>query len=328
MTRTLSHLRAAPILFAGALLALSILTPSLSTGDTEPPPPPPGSSEITGWLWSDTVGWISANCSNDSSCATVSYKLEVASDGTVSGYAWSEHIGWISANASDLSGCPSSPCSATLTGGNLTGWFKALAGGTSQSGGWDGFISLSGSGYGVTVSGNAFSGYAWGSTVVGWVDFSQADLAPPPAPLCADTAGYFCSGVTRMYRNENCAESTVKVCSYACSPAACVPPPAPQAVSFGDFSGHLQVQPSLVIPGATVRVYWNLTNVTASSCSVTGTNGDSWTGLASSGADGVPSSPILEQTIYTLSCNSLPEAYPPSITETETVNIIPIFQEL
>lgn len=316
------------IIAIGLVTALSVLLPSRSQGQIVPPPPPPGPSEITGYLWSDTVGWISANCSNDSSCAVVDYNLEVGTDGTVSGYAWSEHIGWVSAESSDVSGCPSSPCTPTLISGNLTGWFRALAGGTAQSGGWDGFISLSGASYGVTESGNNFAGYAWGSDVVGWVDFSQADLAPPPAPLCADTAGNFCSGTTRMYRDENCAESTLEVCSYACSPAACVPPPAPQAVSFGDFSGHLQVQPSLVIPGTSVRVYWNLTNVVVSSCSVTGSNGDSWAGLANSGTDGVVSSPIIEQTTYTLSCNSLPEAYPPSIAETETVNIIPIFQEL
>lgn len=46
-------------------------------------------------------------------------------------------------------------------------------------GGWDGWISLSGTGYGVTFnkSTGAFSGYAWGgSDVLGWINFSQVSM--------------------------------------------------------------------------------------------------------------------------------------------------------
>lgn len=53
-----------------------------------------------------------------------------------------------------------------------------------QAGGWDGWISLSGSspGYGPTKSGSIFSGYAWGSDVLGWLDFSQVlyGVSTPP----------------------------------------------------------------------------------------------------------------------------------------------------
>lgn len=123
------------------------------------------SGSISGYSWSETIGWISWDGSN--------YGIDVASDGTLSGYGWSENIGWVSANSSDLSGCPSSPCSASIDGdGNLSGWMKAIAGG---SDGWDGFISLSGSNYGPEADGSGnFSGYAWGSDVVGWLDFSYA----------------------------------------------------------------------------------------------------------------------------------------------------------
>src|SRR5712691_11367984 len=71
----------------------------------------------------------------------------------ISGYAWSDNVGWVSANASDLSGCPESPCSARLQEGELRGWLKALSANGSQNGGWDGFISLSGPGYGVSSAG-------------------------------------------------------------------------------------------------------------------------------------------------------------------------------
>lgn len=137
-------------------------------------------SSITGYAWSDTVGWLSFNGSG--------YGLSVNSSGVISGYAWSDNIGWVSANSSDLSGCPSSPCTATIdSGGNFDGWLRAIEGGAAQSGGWDGFISLSGSGYGpARQSGGNITGYAWGSDVVGWLNFAYATtdyLAEPTADL-------------------------------------------------------------------------------------------------------------------------------------------------
>lgn len=134
------------------------------------------SGSITGYAWSDTIGWISMNGSG--------YGLSVSGTGVVSGYAWSDNIGWISANSSNLSGCPSAPCTATIDDtGKLKGWLRAL----SNGGGWDGFISLSGSNYGpVRQSSGAFSGYAWGDMVVGWLNFSYAStdyVAEPTAEV-------------------------------------------------------------------------------------------------------------------------------------------------
>ncbi len=135
---------------------------------------------MTGYAWSDTIGWLSLNGG--------SYGISVSGSGTLSGYAWSDNIGWVSANSSDLAGCPSAPCSASIDeNGNLTGWLKVVSGGSSQSGGWDGFISLSGSGYGPSRQANGnFSGYVWGDINVGWVDFKYAStdyLAEPVADL-------------------------------------------------------------------------------------------------------------------------------------------------
>ena len=139
-----------------------------------------GGGTISGYAWSETIGWISFSGSG--------YGMSVNSSGVVSGYAWSPNIGWISANSTHLSGCPSSPCTATIDGdGALQGWMRAIAGGTSQSGNWDGFIRLSGSNYGpVRQSNSYFSGYSWGSDVVGWVDFRYAStdfIAAPSADL-------------------------------------------------------------------------------------------------------------------------------------------------
>lgn len=133
---------------------------------------------LLGYAWSDNIGWISLNyCSDTNSCGTVSYAISVdPANGNLSGYAWSDNIGWVSAN--DFSGCPSTPCppNLNLQTGVMTGWLRALA----NDGGWDGWISLKGSGYGVTKSGTAFSGFAWGSDVIGWLDFSYASA---PASL-------------------------------------------------------------------------------------------------------------------------------------------------
>jgi hypothetical protein len=77
----------------------------------------------------------------------------------------------------------------------------------------------------------------------------------------------------------------------------------------------------MVARGETVQAYWNMTNVTT--CSVTGSNGDHWTGL-SSGTSGRTSGVITQQTIYTLSCAALDNS---TYTETAIVNLLPIFQE-
>ena len=75
------------------------------------------------------------------------------------------------------------------------------------------------------------------------------------------------------------------------------------------------------IKGNTVKVYWNIANVSA--CTVTGTNGDSWTG-ATSGTTGKTSSAINQQTKYTLSCTALDSS---PYQESTTVNLVPAYQE-
>lgn len=137
------------------------------------------SQNLTGWAWSSNIGWVSFNCLNENSCSTVQYNVSKDSSGLLSGYAWSSNIGWISFNQGELSGCPSSPCTASVNQSTklLEGWTKALS---ADNNGWDGWISLSGSGgfgsYGPVLDDNnpensVFEGYAWGSDVVGWLKF-------------------------------------------------------------------------------------------------------------------------------------------------------------
>ncbi len=281
------------------------------------------SVSILGYAWSDTIGWIDLNCANTDVCATRNFGLSIASDGTISGYAWSDTIGWISANASDLTGCPSGTCAASMSSHSFRGWLRALAGSTAQSGGWDGFISLSGSNYGITLLGTNFSGYAWGDTNVGWVDFSHAgtvvtSTAPPPTPSdpppCAP--GYYCDGNQIFQQYETCATRPLTVCDPPtfCSSGAsvCITPSL-------SVTQHLKAIPSLVRRNGTTKLSWAVTGAT--NCTVSG-NGDSWSGL--SGAKLV-SSPIIQQTVYTLTCSRIGGGV---YTETATVNLVPVWVEM
>lgn len=146
---------------------------------------------ISGWAWSSGIGWISFNCTNESTCGTSNYGVNMDSGGNLTGYAWSSAVGWIQFGG--LSGFPTgSGTQATnvqLNGNNLKGWARAL----SNGGGWDGWISFSGAGpsYGVNLSGTNFVGYAWGGDVVGWILF---DINAQYPGLCTTNCGVTLSG--------------------------------------------------------------------------------------------------------------------------------------
>ena len=168
---------------------------------------------ISGWAWSGNpdsnndgvvdgddnneiggIGWISLNCTNTSSCATVDYGVDAAADGDLSGYAWygwedseedSTIGGWISFNESDLSGCPSGSCKAKISGNSLQGWARALSYNyddyNEDDENWDGWISLDGASYGVVKDGNDFKEFAWDASTIGgkqigigWIEFDPS----------------------------------------------------------------------------------------------------------------------------------------------------------
>lgn len=164
-----------------------------------------------------TFGWISMNsrdCDTDGDGAVSAaeaaavpgcpvgavpdYGVAVPeTNGPVTGYAWSEkrngneNYGWLSFNPADVAGCPIGACSAQRVGSSLTGWARILSIRDNPfAGGWSGFVSLdsgttgSGTPYGVTVSGNNLSGYAW-SDELGWIDFSGAKIdVRPDVQIC------------------------------------------------------------------------------------------------------------------------------------------------
>jgi len=163
---------------------------------------------VSGWLWGGTtedgsnnperstgVGWISTHNLGEGDL----YGLYIpSSDGSVSGYAWSENIGWIDFQPSGP--YPTNPSySAKREGNTLTGWARILsikdAADNNNSGGWQGWIKLSGtaqdgSSYGVKIdpATRKLSGYAW-SDELGWISFDRASTtSTPPSLTCTFSA--------------------------------------------------------------------------------------------------------------------------------------------
>ncbi len=204
-----SFLHTTKIFLAAAALALFVIALA-SLGDFSADPARAASDDnVSGFAWSDNIGWISFNCANfgDGGCG-VNYGVNVGDpdeEGVriLSGYAWSDAIGWIT--FSPASGYPESPNHGARleADGAVTGWARACgvfandatcSGSLKNSiylGGWDGWIKMSGANHpspqadgtgGVTVidsdGDNAldrFVGFAWGGEpLVGWMSMSGA----------------------------------------------------------------------------------------------------------------------------------------------------------
>ncbi len=158
---------------------------------------------IKGWIWGGDesssgiptgVGWGSVSGDNVSGGAD--YQVDVpfwdcGSDCNVTGYAWHENIGWIDFDFNPSGSYPRSPNhSVKRVGDNLTGWAR-ITGIEEEmkdgnSGGWEGWIKMSGSSYGVDLS-NPDDSYAW-SDELGWIQFSDLDLPDvPQMKVCRET---------------------------------------------------------------------------------------------------------------------------------------------
>lgn len=160
------------------------------------------SDNTSGWAWSENIGWISTNCTDDVGCTTGSdYGVDVSSaTRDVTGAMWSENIGWISFDRSITNNPPEDPYKSV--GGaiakynpatkEVSGWARALAGcqedsnivatscSSSDAGlatlDWDGWIKLQNVTYNNATK--KLEGWAWGGEVVGWIDFSLTSLLP------------------------------------------------------------------------------------------------------------------------------------------------------
>ena len=159
-------------------------------------------NQLKGWAvnlgpWSQTVGWLSFfsgdlnTGTNGIGNSSVTYGVTVSTStnssppniiGTFDGYAWSSNVGWVSFKPTDTGVCGTA-ASIDLSTGAVTGWARVVSG--SVASGADGCINLSGTvsgggtygvSLGVTPSDPStygkFSGFAWGSTNVGWLSFA------------------------------------------------------------------------------------------------------------------------------------------------------------
>ncbi len=161
------------------------------------------STLLSGYAWSADIGWIRmSNCASATDCTGQNYGVSIAPTGSVramTGYGWSPNIGWVSFNLSATTGCPGGgTCQARIEWvdgeSKIYGWARACAvfknpncsaadglKDDAERGGWDGFIalrSIGGAQFGVSLDTTTgkFGGQAWGSDIVGWVDFSKVAL--------------------------------------------------------------------------------------------------------------------------------------------------------
>lgn len=133
-----------------------------------------GKTRLTGYAWSDNIGWISFN--------EGVRPVLVQSNGYLVGFAWAPSIGWV--QFGNLLGFPTNSPStgsnnARFVGDTITGWVRAVVAVPPSGvipdnrGGWDGWIALNGATHTISknISGN-LSGFAYGAEVVGWIDMS------------------------------------------------------------------------------------------------------------------------------------------------------------
>ncbi|MCH8741379.1 hypothetical protein IH779_00500 [Patescibacteria group bacterium] len=155
---------------------------------------------VSGWAWSENIGWISFNSINTGGAIDYGVNVDLGT-GDFSGYAWSENIGWIQFNpvgpypeTPTWSVCLDLPGAGQVcdgVGDNLvSGWARALA---APSGGWDGWIKLRGAGHEVLLNttSNEFEGWAWGGDpegnageeVIGWMSFNCKNEQGDPCAI-------------------------------------------------------------------------------------------------------------------------------------------------
>lgn len=147
---------------------------------------------LNGYAWSENIGWVKFG--------GPTYQVSIDDQtGGFSGYGWSERVGWIK-----FLGDQARVCSATA-GGDCSNEISE------NVSGWDGLIKLTGTNYGVRVSGNSeigcsLAGYAWGSDVVGWVHMAGSGygvnlsrcIVPPEPPHTYNLSCSFSAAPRRL----------------------------------------------------------------------------------------------------------------------------------
>ncbi len=196
-------------LIAGLLISVALavlLNSSTVRGDH---------TDVLGWLWGGTtdgaasldsatgLGWASLTThNNDGGEACIGtnpvdcYGVKIPETGDVTGYAWLSNVGWLDFHPT--SGFPTTGCGAPCPdygvrreGNELKGWARIVsiwtASTTAQnSGGWEGWVKMSGDNYDVNVnSDGTVTGFAW-SNEFGWLEFNAGIGGAPTCTLTAN----------------------------------------------------------------------------------------------------------------------------------------------
>lgn len=145
---------------------------------------------ITGYAWSDNIGWIQFDAGSD--------PVVIDVNGNLKGFAWSDNIGWVKFDQ-NLTGPSGNESGVKVTfsdpqknNGTVYGWARACGGtvngdclSASRTDGWDGWIKFGGnSSNNPVLENNVFKGFVWGSDVVGWV---KLDTAVQPVSIVDST---------------------------------------------------------------------------------------------------------------------------------------------
>jgi hypothetical protein len=307
----------AAIILAAIVIASGKSMVHADVSSTCPSNMPNGDVCLSGWAWSSNIGWLSFNSTDTntgnggSGMSTNAYGVFLATTtanptiGTLSGYAWSSNIGWVSFNSNSCG----DQAKVDLSAGSVTGWAQALS---ADGNGWDGCIELSGTNNNVTppvthavsmdTSTGIFSGYAWGSDVVGWLQFNPTLSTGTIPPVT-------CTG--------------------------CVPNPVDnsQALALTASYGSLTAQndQSIDVPsGQTTTLNWNIKNMT--SCSEIGSD---WSNVTISnpistgdivgsvtGSGFVTLTTVGSPHVFTLSCIPYPKVFGvPRQDQAVTINV-------
>ncbi len=220
------------VTFFSILLFFGLFSPPVAKGQGG------GSRSLSGYAWSSNLGWINfkGTWTNPSTGVSGDYGVELTSDNKFINYAWGSNVGWINFNPSTTfasgDGWPSGAINLygvelDSNGTDLTGWARACSvfkndstantckgelRSSTERGGWDGWISVNcsntnscaTSGYKVTYTAGQLDNFAWGSDVVGWIDFcNSASDSGADHCVTVDSLNVQCSAPSPVNVNDN-----------------------------------------------------------------------------------------------------------------------------
>ncbi len=240
---------------------------------------------LHGYAWSSTIGWISLNCAEGGLTGFSDYKIAVnPATGTFSGYAWSPNVGWISFNSADVATQCGPVASLSLSTNQVSGWARVITG--SYASGADGCISFNSTGtvaYSVSYNpsstatitvagsdlpGHPITGYAWGDTNLGWINFNYATLDSTYAGGTVDIKANGSDGPITM-ADDTGGPATLSWVSTAVTSCTAVPDTFDAAETY--WSGTKAVSGSLSIPVPANTTSATVSHVYGITC--TGTSG-------------------------------------------------------